>query len=164
MATGTHCELIVIPDEFECRRHVLIRQRPVAVEIVEIVLTVLKKDSERLWVSLSNERGIDMAAPDVREAADVTDYLAEGIGPLPCDGEGGDAPGAVSANGPAIGVVAQLHGFPDFGNNLLDEKTGVLVAERVVFEAAIFSGALAFFRGRHDPWIDENTHGYRDIA
>jgi hypothetical protein len=105
-----------------------------------------------------------VTAADVGEAADVADDLAESVGTLPRDGEGSDASRAVAAGDAAVGIGRELHGFADFGEDLFDEKAGVLTAEGVIFEAAVFAGFLPFLRGGDDAGIDEDADGHGDVA
>jgi hypothetical protein len=73
-------------------------------------------------------------------------------------------PGAVAAGDAAVGIGREFHGFADFGEDLLEQKAGVLIAEGVVFEAAILAGFLPFLRGGDDAGIDEDADGHRDVA
>ena len=97
-------ELVVVALELQRRRHLLVGQRPVAVRVVEIVAAVLQEDAERLAVALADHRGVDVAAADVGEAADVAEHLAKRVGPLPGDGERADAAGAGAADRPLVGI------------------------------------------------------------
>ena len=134
---GAADELVVVVFEFQGRRHLLIGQPPVAELVVQIVAAVLKKDADRLVGRGADQRRIDVAAADVGEAADVAEHLAESVGPLPGDGERADAARGDAANRPALGVVGQLVLLADLRQDLLQQEPGVLVAERVVLEAAV---------------------------
>ena len=96
----------------------------------------------------ADQRGIDVAAPDVGEAADVAEHLAEGVGPLPGHGERADAAGRNPADRPASRLVRQLVLLADLRQDLLQQEPGVLVAERVVLEAAVADRLLALRHGR----------------
>ena len=67
VSTFPQDELVIITRELQCSGHVLVRQRPVAKLIVEIVAAVLQEDFERLFVGLTNEGRIDVTATDVGE-------------------------------------------------------------------------------------------------
>src|SRR5204862_7914884 len=84
-------------------------------------------------------RRIDIAAADVREAADLREQLAEGIGPLPSDGESADRAATHSADGAQLGILGEFHAklLRHERQELVDEKSRIGVAERVVFEAAV---------------------------
>jgi len=162
--SGSHHELVIIAGELQGRRHLLVRERPVSVEVIEIVFAFLEKNAKRLGIGLPNQGRIDMASPDVREAPDVTDDLSKGIGPLPRGGEGTDPTRTVSADDTMIRVAGQGVGLADFRKDLFEEKPGILVAERVIFEAAILSRLAALFRRRNHPGIDEDSDRDGDVA
>src|SRR5262245_55188864 len=84
-------EAVVVAAELARRRHLLVRERPVPVLVVEVVRAVLQEDAHRPLRVLADQSRVDVAATDVREAADVADHLAKGVGPLPRDGERADA-------------------------------------------------------------------------
>jgi hypothetical protein len=63
-----------------------------------------------------------------------------------------------------IRVVGQGVGLADFRKDLFEEKPGILVAERVIFEAAILSRLAALFRRRNHPGIDEDSDRDGDVA
>jgi len=69
-------EFVVVLCELQRGRHFEIRERPVAVSVVEVVAAVLQKDSQGLALRFANQRRIDVAAANVREAADMTQHLA----------------------------------------------------------------------------------------
>ena len=68
----------------------LIRQRPIAVGIVQIVRAVLKKDADRFLLRLADQKRIDVAAANVGKASNQADDFAELIGSVPGNREGGD--------------------------------------------------------------------------
>src|SRR6266852_5430392 len=70
-------EAVVVAPELQRGRHLLVRERPVPELVVEVVRAVLEEDADRPDRSLPDERGVDVSAADVREAADVADDLAE---------------------------------------------------------------------------------------
>src|SRR5262245_12471973 len=145
--------------------HGLVGQGPIAMLVIQIVLAVLQEDADRFLRSLANHCLVVMPAlaqrrpaGDVGEAADPGQHLAEFIRALPGDGEGADAATADAANGPAGGVVAQFVTLFDFGKDLFEQKSGVLIRERVIFKTAI--------RPAVSPraWRDEYSDGHRHIA
>ena len=57
----TEDELKIVACELKRGGHVLIGERPVAKLIVEVIFPILEEHFKRLFVSLANERRIDMA-------------------------------------------------------------------------------------------------------
>lgn len=80
-------ELVIVAFEFQGQRHVLIRQRPVSIFVIQIIGTVLKENADRFFLGLSDQEGINVSAADVHETADHAEHFAELIGPFPGDGE-----------------------------------------------------------------------------
>jgi len=80
----------VVTRELQGSREVPVPQRPVSVQIVEVALPVLQIDLDRLGsvFRLANQSRIGPAPANIREAADVTEDLAEliGLGRLPEQG------------------------------------------------------------------------------
>src|SRR5262245_21945505 len=94
---------------------------------------------------LATQSGIGPAAANIREAANVTEDLAELIGFLPGDGEGADAARRDSANRAVLGVLRDIQPFQRHGQKLIDQGIGIAVAERIVFErpiAAVLAAGL----------------------
>ena len=87
--------------------HLLVCQRPVAVSVVEVIESVLKKHANGLGLSFSNEGGIDMTPSNVDKATDVADYLAECIRSLPGDSERTNASRAIAADRSVLGFRAE---------------------------------------------------------
>src|SRR4051794_16695196 len=104
---------------------------PIAELVIEIIGTVLQEHADRLGGGGTDHTGIAVAAADVREAADVTEYLAEHIGPLPGHGEGANGARAGSGDGPAGRVGAQIEVLGRLRQDFLLQKPSVLIAERV---------------------------------
>src|SRR5690606_3483207 len=77
MAAGSADKLVVVLFKLQCFRHLLVREPPVAVFVVDVVLAILQEDAERLRIRLANQSGIDMAAADVGEAADMAQHFAK---------------------------------------------------------------------------------------
>src|SRR5207253_10075872 len=90
-------------------------------------------------LSLADERGINVTAADVRKAADLREYFAKLVGPLPRDSERADATAAHAADRAQIGIAGEFNvvRLRDVGNQFVDEETRVSVAKRVVFETAV---------------------------
>ncbi len=63
----SHHEFVVVLHEFQRGGHFLIRQAPVAVQVVEVVRAFLQKDPQRLHFGLADDRRIDVPAADVGE-------------------------------------------------------------------------------------------------
>ncbi len=73
MSPVGHDQLVVVAGVLQGRRQILVAQRPVAMQIVEIVLAILKVDLDRLRLvlRLADEARIGPASTNVGEAADV---------------------------------------------------------------------------------------------
>src|SRR5581483_2253961 len=121
-------EFVIVTGKRERLRHLLIRERPVTVRVIQIVRAVLQKHADRFRrLRLADERRVVVAAfaqrravGDVREAADPREYFAEFVRALPRDGEGADAAAADARNRAARRVVAQLYGLLHFRQNLFE--------------------------------------------
>src|SRR5439155_16515945 len=87
VAFGAELEFVVVTHELQRRRHLLVRQRPVPVQIVQVVRAVLQKHSDRLFLRLADQRRIVVSAADVGETADMAEDLAEFFWPFPCHGQ-----------------------------------------------------------------------------
>ena len=157
--------LIVVAGELQRGGHLLGGDEPVAELVIEIVGAILHEHADRLGVAfgLADHEWVIVAAADVVEAADMAEDFAKSIGPIPGDGEGADAAGADAADGATFRVVGELIGFADFRENLFDQETGVLIGERVVFEAAIGNGPAAGRGGGLRSGIDEDADGDRHL-
>src|SRR5687767_1654950 len=70
-------ELVIVTGKFQRSRHLLIGQGPVAMGVVQVIASVLEKDSQRFAFSLPNQGRVDMSAADVGETANVADHLAK---------------------------------------------------------------------------------------
>src|SRR5437867_8842266 len=139
----------------ECGEHLLIRQKPTAELVVDVVRTVLQKDANRFGWSTTDERGIQIAARSHRlavarraiadrcVAADATDHVAKPSRPFPRDGDGAIRPAARAANRSGFRVFGEIIGLADLGQHFIDEETRVTVTERVVFGGAIVRVAAA---------------------
>src|SRR5437867_3139454 len=88
----------VITRELKRRKHFLIREKPVASVIVQIVGAILKEHSDRPGFRLANQRRIIVASAEAHECADAGEDPAKGIRPLPRCGKGADGPAAGASN------------------------------------------------------------------
>lgn len=139
-------ELVIVFGEGEGLGHLLVREPPITVGVVQVVASVLKPDPKRAFLFLADESGIDVTAADIGEAANVADDLAEEVGPLPSDGEGADAAGTCSADNAAFGVFGEGEIFTNFGEDFGLKHSGVGLVEGVVFDTAV--AGFRFFSGR----------------
>src|SRR5690606_18196062 len=79
-------------------------------------------------------------------------------------GEGGDATRAVATGDAAVGIGREFHGLAHLGENFFDEESGVLIAERVVFETAVATGFLSFLCGGDHARVDENADSHGNVT
>jgi hypothetical protein len=136
------------------------------VKVVEIVGAVLQEHADGLSFSLADPRRIDIAAANVREAADLREHFTEGIGPLPSDGEGANRAATHAADGAQLGIVGEFHAklLRHERQELTDEESRVGVAERVVFEAAVVRSGGGRIRRGAVSRVDENANGHRHLT
>src|SRR5437773_12280195 len=97
VALGAELELVVVSHELERGGHFLVRQWPVAVQVVEVLRAVLQENPYRLLFSFANQRWIDVASADVSETADRAEHFAKFIRPFPGDRPRADAAGTDAA-------------------------------------------------------------------
>src|SRR5262245_1418714 len=83
VALLTHDEPVLVALVLQRRLHLEVGQRPAAVLVVEVALAGLEEGADRLPGGLADLARVDVAAADVREAADVAEHLAEQVRPLP---------------------------------------------------------------------------------
>jgi hypothetical protein len=161
-------ELVVVTGEFQRGRHLLVGQGPVAMFVVQVVGSPLKKDANRLRRRLANQGGIDMAATNVHKAADVAEHFAKGVGTLPGDRPGTNPAGTDPGNGPAIRIAGQPVLLADLRQDLFQEKSGVLIRQRVLFKSSIAGcGSPTRLFGQRVaamPRIDEDSDDHRKLA
>ena len=160
MPFGAELEFVIVTHELQRRGHLLVRQRPVAVQVVEVFGAVLQENANRFLFRFPNQRRVDIAAANVGEAADVTEHFAKFIGPLPRYGPRADAAGTDPANRAAVRVLCQAIFLPHLRQDFFEQKTGVLVAERIVLEAAIAARFLARLRRGNLAGIDKEADGH----
>lgn len=115
VATVAEGKLIVVAHEFQRGGHLLIRQRPVPMQVIEVVGPILQEDADRLLLGLADDAGVGIATTNVRETADVAEDFAEQVWPFPSHGEGTNSTTADAADGPLGGITAEFHrgGFLD---------------------------------------------------
>ena len=152
-------ELVIVTGEVERAGHLLVAQRPVAELVVEIAGAVLQEDADRFPRRLADLAGINVAAPNIGEAAHVAEHLAEQVRPLPGGREGADAARADAADGPAGRVLPQVIVLAHFRQDLLLQEARILVREGIVLEAAI--GRPVVQEARHNKHPDRHRQGNR---
>ena len=79
----SHFESIVVSGKLEGCRHLAIRQRPMPVQVIEVIDAILQEHANRLAFRLANQSWVNVAASNVGKAADVADDFAKRIGALP---------------------------------------------------------------------------------
>ena len=127
----------VVAHELERCRHLLVGERPAAERVVVIAAGVGEVDAERLGLGLSDERRIRIPAAEPREAPDRGKHAAEGIRSLPGDGEGTDPSRTRAADRPQRRITRERLLLRHLGQDLLEQKPGVAVAERVILERPV---------------------------
>ena len=129
-------------------------------QIVEIGRAVLQEDSQWLLLGLTDQGVIVVSAANVGEAADVADDSAKLIGAFPCDGERTDASRTDAARTAACGIVGQfqLMSFAQTGQRFLNQEPCVLIAKRVIFEAAVAPPLLIGLSSRDVAGIQEDAN------
>ncbi len=93
-------EAVIIASEGERAGHLLVRERPVAVQVVQVVRTVLQENSDRLALRLADPSGNDVPAANVHKAADLAQHLAEVVGSFPRHRKGANPTAAHARDGP----------------------------------------------------------------
>ena len=72
----THYELIIIVLKLQRGRHLLIRERPVPVLIIQIARSVLQEYPNRFPFCLADHRLIIMPSANIHEAPNMTEHFA----------------------------------------------------------------------------------------
>src|SRR5436309_9199335 len=114
VAFSAEVELVIVAAELQRSRHFLVGQRPVAMQVVEVLLAILQEDADWFLFRLANQRRIDMPAPDISEAANVTEHFAKSLRMLPGDRPGTDASGTDATNGASCRVFRDIISFGNF--------------------------------------------------
>src|SRR4051812_24064517 len=163
VATVSQLELVIVTFELQRSRHLLIGQRPVAMKIVEVVLAILKEDSNRLFGRFADESGVIVPLSDVGKASDLTEDFMEQIGPFPRDRPRTDPAGTDPANGAPIGISGDFIFLLNHRKEFFDEKPCVKVSERIILVTAIAACFLALFCGWHFARIHKQADRYRHL-
>lgn len=161
-------EFVIIFAELEGVLHLKVCEPPVAEAVIEIAGSVLEEDSDVSLLFLPYESGVDVAAFDVGEAADVADDFMKKVGPFPGGGEGADATGAGTADGAHFRIGGNFDLFGDFGKDFLFEELGVFRAEDVIFIGAVpfvfervpALAAFDFISKKAGIYEDSDGHGH----
>src|ERR1051326_4102068 len=85
-------EFIIISGKFQRCRHLLVGQRPIPVEVVQVFRAVLQEYPDRLLFRLADQSRIHMASANVSEASDVAEHFAKSIRAFPCHRPGANSP------------------------------------------------------------------------
>ena len=157
-------EAEVIFAELQGGSHLVVGQGPTAVEIIEIIGSILQEYPDVLALGLADDTGVDMATADIGEAANMADDLVEIVGSLPGRCEGADSARADAGDGPHLRIVSQLVVLCHRRDDFPGKETDILVTEGVVFKASVPPGRGPFFRCGYHPGIDEDTDGDRHLA
>ncbi len=96
--------LQVILAELKSLLHLKITQPPIPMGVIQIVGTILQEHTQRLFLSLSDQGRIDMAAADIGKTPDVAHDLSEEVWPLPGSRKGTDPSRTHSADCPHGGI------------------------------------------------------------
>ena len=161
----------VVAGECERSLHRLVGHPPVAPGDVQVLRSALEKHADRLRFALADERRILLAAADGRIGADAAEDPGKGVGPLPGGSEAADAAAGGAADRTVVArrrqhdraaVRAGLRG--DVGEQLVEEKPGVVAAHRVVFAAAVEPVEAGAAGRRHPAGADENADRHRHPA
>ena len=76
VATGPHHKVMVVFHECQCCSHLPVTQRPIAVQIIQIVTAFLQEHADRFLFRFSNKRRINVTAADIGKTTNVADHLA----------------------------------------------------------------------------------------
>src|SRR5262249_39682756 len=120
--------------------------------------------SNGLWRGLPDQGGINVTAPDVREASHVAQDLLKSIRLFPGNGPGANPARADPANGASARLLDEVVLLAHLGEDLFQEEPRVLVAQGVVLEATVgFRFLSRVLRGK-DAGVDENSDRDRDLS
>ena len=132
----------VVLFKLQSRIHLLVRQGPIAMFVIQIVGPVLKINSNRLLVGFSNNARVSIAIANVGEAADMAKDFSKLVRSLPSDSERADSAAAGATDRAATGIIGDVVVLFDFGQNFVEQKFRVVIAERIVFDASVFGFRL----------------------
>lgn len=93
----------VVFHESQGRVHLLIGQGPVTVLIVQVMTTTLQKNTQRLGLRFADQGRVVMSAPNVDEAAHVTQHFLKLVRSFPGDRECADTTTADASNSALLG-------------------------------------------------------------
>ncbi len=129
VAAFGHDKLVVITGKTQGCGKVSIGQRPIAEQIVEIILAVLQINLDRFGVTVgfTNEAGIGPTATDVCKAPDMTENFAELIRLFPGGGECAYSSGRNPAHRAMFRIGRNVQPFECNGQKFIDKKAGVAI-------------------------------------
>ena len=102
-------EAEVVFAELQRCGHLVVGQGPVAVEVVEVVGSILQEHPDVLALGLTDDAGVDMPAADIGEAADMADHLVEIVGSFPGRREGADPAGTDTCDARHLRVMKRTY-------------------------------------------------------
>ena len=163
VASARQLEMIFITRPTQRRCHILIREGPVAVHVIQIRLSLLHPDPDwfRGLPAAPDHRGIGKSAPDIRVAPYVGYHISKKIRPLPRQGERRNGTTAHAAHRPARWICPQVHFFPDFWKDFSHQKFGKLRPHGIIFITPHTARRGSRQGRRNHPWIEKNAHGHR---
>ena len=129
----------VVAGVLERRQHVLVGDEPAAGVVVQVVPAVLQEDANRLRLGLADQHREAVAAAQAHVGADGAEHAPERVGPLPGGDERRDGAAAVAGDRAVVRIGRQRQAvrLRDVGQHLVDQEARVVVAHRVVLEAAV---------------------------
>src|SRR5580765_4493602 len=144
MPAGAPFVVDLVSSELEGSFHFLVGHPPIAAEFVEIVAAVLQENANRLWLVFADQRWIIVAAAQADVSADGAKDPRKGVRPFPGCRESADSTARGTANRAVVSrfgeldwsAIRSLFGF-DIGQQFFQKKTHVVIAQAVVFIAAV---------------------------
>ena len=169
VAAVTPLVLHLIASELQGTLQGLVGHPPVAAVDVQIVRAVLQVDADRLGLHLADQGGVIVPAPQPHIGADGAEHAREGVGPLPGGSEGADGTAGGTADAAVVPLLRQhdgpaVGGFFGFhiGQELIQQETGVVIAQAIVFKAAVEAvqriRALCLNPAMHDEHANGDGH------
>src|SRR5688572_13079900 len=124
MRTDAPCVLHVVAGEDQRPLHLLVRHPPIAAVDVQIVLAVLEKNADGLWLHLAHQCRIIIAAAQTDISADAAEHTTKPIGPFPRRSPRANRPAARAANRAVVWILRQFHAVLclDEWEQLIDEE------------------------------------------
>ena len=110
MSTFRHYQSVFVARELQGRGQILVSQGPVSEQIIEIVFAFLKIDFDRLGIAFAfaDQAWVGPASPDIGVTTNVAENFPKLVRAFPSDGEGSDASRRDTANGPLLGIFADV--------------------------------------------------------